>query len=67
MHIKNKELKQLLKNGFVFFKIDKDNKKFINQIKKLINKINVKNFNSKKILSLQNNINKKFTLNFFSK
>ena len=65
MHIKNKELKQLLKNGFVFFKIDKDNKKFINQINKLINKINVKNFNSKKILSLQNNINKKFNPKLF--
>lgn len=67
MHIKNKELKQLLKNGFVFFKIDKDNKKFINQINKLINKINVKNFNSKKILSLQNNINKKFNPKLFFK
>ena len=34
MHIKNKELKQLLKNGFVFFKIDKDKK---NLLIKLIN------------------------------
>ena len=41
--------------------------KIINQINKLINKINVKNFNSKKILSLQNNINKKFNPKLFFK
>ena len=63
----NKKSKQLLNKGFIFFRIDRNNKNFINQVNKLINKIDDKNFDSKRILTIQNNINKKFNPKFFFK
>ena len=63
----NKKEKQLLNKGFIFFRIDRNNKKFINQVYKLINRNIGKKFDSNKILTIQNKINKEFDPKFFFK